>query len=231
MKKGYMERNITQENKLAALTRQYNKCLGCRKDLTSRTACVDYNTITGIVRGILCCNCASTLEKTKENPATLRRLMAYLAYDRTKTSVYIIGSLRNPQIPKVAKVLRDEGYDAYDEWHSAGEFADQAWMDYEVARGRSYVEALKGRAAQNVFHFDVSHLDLSDYAVLVAPAGRSGHLELGYFHGCGKPAFVLLDGEPDRYDVMPNFVTAVCPDIESLIVELAKLKKKEKVSA
>jgi len=38
--------------------------------------------------------------------------------------------------------------------------------------------------------------------VLMLPAGRSGHLELGQIMGDRKPGFILLDEDYDRWDVM-----------------------------
>jgi hypothetical protein len=60
----------------------------------------------------------------------------------------------------------------------------------------------------------------ADAAVLLAPAGRSAHLELGWMLGQGKRGYVLLDGEPERYDVMLRFATGVYLDIDALIKEL-----------
>ncbi len=118
--------------------------------------------------------------------------------------LYVIGSLRNPQIPIIGNNLRQLGIEAFDDWHGAGPEADDKWKEYEQLRGRSYREALKGYAAQHVFNFDRTHLDRADGALLVLPAGRSGHLELGYAVGKGKKGYVLLD-TPDRWDVMYSF--------------------------
>lgn len=93
--------------------------------------------------------------------------------------LYIIGSLRNPEIPRVAQTLRDMGHTVFDSWFAAGPEADDHWQAYSKARGQTYEEALQDYAAQNVFHFDKRHLDRADAAILVLPAGRSGHLELG----------------------------------------------------
>lgn len=136
-------------------------------------------------------------------------------------SIYVIGSLRNDNIPKVAAALRAQGYDVFDDWYSAGPEADDYWKKYEEARGHDYYTALQGFAANHVFQFDRSHLDRCDAAVLVLPAGRSGHLELGYVAGRGKPTYILHDN-PDRWDVMYRFATAVVPDVDGLIKELAK---------
>jgi len=155
--------------------------------------------------------------------------MAYLDYDLMKTGVYITGSLRNPRVPEVGNLLRAHGYEAIDEWYGSGPDADTCWQEYEKARGRTYISALQGRGAQNVFLFDKVHIDMADGVVLVAPAGKSSHLELGYAQGRGKATFVLLDGEPERYEVMPNFVTAVCHNEEALLTVLAYTFPKKEV--
>lgn len=132
------------------------------------------------------------------------------------SSVYLIGSLRNERVPLVAAQLREAGFDVFDDWYAAGPEADDYWQRYENGRGRSYNEALRGHAARHVFEYDKTHLDRCDSAVLMLPAGKSGHLELGYFIGTGKPGFILLDKEPDRYDVMYAFADSVHTDVLSL---------------
>lgn len=134
--------------------------------------------------------------------------------------IYLIGSLRNAAIPTVGNALRAEGYEAFDDWHAVGPEADDKWREYEKLRGRSYAEALKGAAARNTFEFDRRHIDTSDAAVLVAPAGKSAHLELGYVLGCEKPGFVLFDGEPERWDVMYLFATGVAFNVKQLLALL-----------
>lgn len=134
--------------------------------------------------------------------------------------VYVIGSLRNPNIPVVANELRKAGFDAFDDWYSVGPEADDKWQEYEKQRGRSYKEALQGAHAQDVFHFDKRNLDDSDAAVLVYPAGKSAHLELGYTAGKGKPTFILLDKEPERFDVMTLFATGVVGTVGELVEKL-----------
>jgi len=124
-------------------------------------------------------------------------------------TIYLIGSLRNAEIPRVAAYLREAGFDVFDDWHAAGPEADDYWQAYEKSRGHDFPAALRGYAAANVFAFDHRHLERSDLVVLVLPAGRSGHLEFGYAVGRGKPGYILLEGEPDRFDVMYKFATDV----------------------
>lgn len=120
-------------------------------------------------------------------------------------TVYLIGSLRNPDIPTFANEVRKLGFEVFDDWFAPGPEADDMWRNYETERGRSYEEALMGYAAQHVYAFDKYHIDRCDIGLLIMPAGKSGHLELGYMIGCGKPCFVLMDN-PDRWDVMYQFV-------------------------
>lgn len=119
--------------------------------------------------------------------------------------IYLIGSLRNPAIPLLGNKLRVQGHEVFDDWHGAGNEADDKWREYEQLRGRTYKDALSGYAAKHVFAFDYTHLNRCDSAILVLPAGRSGHLELGYVAGLGKKTYVLMD-DPDRWDIMFQFV-------------------------
>lgn len=124
-------------------------------------------------------------------------------------SLYIIGSLRNEKIVEVANTIRSWGIEAFDDWFSPGPEADDFWKKYAEKRGLTYKEALEGHAAKHVFEFDKYHIDRCDAALLVQPAGKSGHLELGYVLGQGKPGFILLDQENIRWDVMLQFATGI----------------------
>lgn len=138
--------------------------------------------------------------------------------------VYLIGSLRNPDVRTVAKVLRNIGLEVFDDWHAAGEKADEEWMAYEKSKGHTYQQALTGYAAQHTFEYDKHHIDRADATVLVAPAGKSAHLELGYSLGAGKPGFIYLPEEPERWDVMVKFATGVFGTINGLVAAMEDLK-------
>lgn len=217
---------ITNFEFKSLLEKQQYKCLGCRTqigehdDLGINAACIDHDHKTGKVRGLLCRNCNLALGNTKDNKATLRRLMAYLSYDRTKINIYLIGALKNKEIPYLAENLKKEGFDVFAEWHNPGPEADMFWQEHEKIKGSSYKEALNGLHVENIFYYDLTYLDFCDAAILVMPAGKSGHLELGYAAGSGKKTFILLDNEPERYDIMPKFANAVCNNYEELIEEL-----------
>lgn len=192
------------------LDRQQGKCLGCNNDLPltrerGKTFVVDHNHKTGEVRGLLCNLCNRTLGFVKEDKQRLYQLAAYLELDRTKPVLYLIGSLRNPEIPHIGNQIRDLGFEVIDNWWAAGKIADDSWQEYSNIRGRSYKEALKSREAQHIYNFDKAYLNLADTAVLVLPAGKSAALEFGYVIGSGKRGYILQENSVDRYDIMFQF--------------------------
>jgi len=130
--------------------------------------------------------------------------------------LYLIGSLRNPEVINITVKLQEQGIDVFSDWFAASENADDSWRDYEKARGYTYLEALKRPAARNVFEFDKRHLEASDGALLIYPAGRSGHLELGWMAGKGKWTGILID-DPERWDVMLSFSDLVTDNLEEVI--------------
>ena len=211
---------LTPEGVDALVTRQSGRCYGCQKDLPANYV-IDHDHASGVVRGLLCRPCNLTLGLVKDNQAVLRRLMAYLERDPTKQLVYLAGALKNERIPLIGNALRAVGFDVMDEWWTPGRDADVNWQHYETVRGRTFIEALRGRAATNTFLFDKSYIDLCDTFVVVMPAGKSAMLELGYAKGSGKPSYMLLDeSHPERYDVMPAASDDVFNTVDELIRKL-----------
>lgn len=135
-------------------------------------------------------------------------------------NIYVIGALKNPRIVDVANRLSEEGFNAFADWFCPGPDADSYLLDYAKRRGWSFKQALQSDAARNIFEFDKSHIDRSDAVVLVAPAGKSAHLELGYARGLHKPGYILFDEEPERFDVMLQFASEIFFSEEDLIREL-----------
>ena len=135
--------------------------------------------------------------------------------------LYLIGSLRNPAVPVLAAKIRELGIDCFDDWMAAGPEADDYWRDYEKARGHNYAQAMQGHAARHVFEYDRSHLDSSEVGVLMLPAGKSGHLELGYLIGQGKPGYILMpEGDGERWDVMYGFASRIFYREDDLLIHL-----------
>ena len=132
-------------------------------------------------------------------------------------SVYIIGSLANPEIVPLANRLRAQGLDVFDDWISGGSECDRRWEEYEKARGRSFIEALQGYHAKHVFEFDKFHLDRCDAAVMVMPCGKSGWAEMAYTRGRGKPAYILATEDISHFDVMIQFCTKIFTNEADLV--------------
>lgn len=142
------------------------------------------------------------------------------------TCVYLIGSLRDPRVPEVGNYLEKyTDLEIFSDWYSASEDADDWLRDYYKGRGYNYKQMVYSHAAKHIFAFDLHHLDRSCAGVLVAPAGKSCHLELGYLRGQGKPVYVLFHEEPDRVDVMYNFCNDIFFDKKDLMRELKRLSK------
>lgn len=131
---------------------------------------------------------------------------------KPKNVLYLIGSLRNERIPKLAQKLREENphTEVFDDWYSAGPEADDYWKAHQQSKGLEYKDALAGWAARNVFDFDTYHLARSTHALLVLPAGKSGHMEIMYAqYAVGSKTAILLDPENVRWDVMYQFIPTI----------------------
>lgn len=138
--------------------------------------------------------------------------------------IYLIGSLKNGNIPILAGRLRSHtSHDVFDEWHAPGPEADDFFDAYRKRRGWDYKTALQSSLAKDIFEFDKKHLRESDIVVLVMPAGKSGHLELGYCAGLGKQTFILMDKEPERVDMMHQFADKIFMTEQELIDELRRV--------
>jgi len=146
--------------------------------------------------------------------------------------LYLIGSLRNAAVPALAERVREKApqFEVFDDWYSAGPEADDYWKTYEQAKhgthAAGYVKALSGYAAEHVFQFDKHHLDTASHALLVLPAGKSGHMEITYAaYGAGcETAILLEEGADPRWDVMYKFI----PNILTSFDEVTEWLNKEK---
>lgn len=136
--------------------------------------------------------------------------------------IYVMGSLKNPNIPEVARFLRKNGYDAFDGWFAAGPTADKAWKAYAVGNGWSYKQALASPFCTTAYEFDYAHLVQCKAGVLVMPAGKSAHVELGLLRGWNRPVWILHEGEPpgDEWELMPKLATDMAYSLGELLMLL-----------
>lgn len=141
-----------------------------------------------------------------------------------KRVIYIVGSLRNGNVPQIANKLRSVNpqWEIFDSWFAPGPHADDFLRDYCKGKNMNYKQTLKDWAATHIFAFDKKHIDRSTDVVMVMPAGKSGHLELGYARGRGKRAYILFAEEPKRVDVMYQFATDIFFQFDELVAELKK---------
>lgn len=134
--------------------------------------------------------------------------------------IYLIGSLRHPRVRAVAAALRARKIEVFDDWHAAGPEADDIWQRYEMDRGRTFREALLGEHAQTAYRMDRRNIDRSRHVALIMPAGKSGHTEFGYGVGQGKKGYILLEREPDRWDLMYAFADSIFYHVDDLVEEV-----------
>ena len=128
------------------------------------------------------------------------------------TYVYVASSWRNPHQPEVVQALRDAQIEVYDFRNPPGGtgFAwseiDPAWESWTA---EEYVAALDHPRAREGFKSDMDALQRATHVVLVLPAGRSAHLELGWAAGAARSTVILTrDGEePELMGRMADFIT------------------------
>jgi hypothetical protein len=140
--------------------------------------------------------------------------------------IYLMGSLKNPKVPDIANALRKNGFDVFDEWFAAGPSADKHWKAYAQGRGLNYRDALSLPFVETAYGFDWNHLVMCKAGVLVMPAGKSAHIELGLYRGWGKPCWMLHEGEPqgEDWELMPKIATGMAYSVEELVAMLTNYK-------
>lgn len=116
--------------------------------------------------------------------------------------VYVASSWRNEIYPGIVTCLRENGHEVFDFRKPPGggngfhwTEIDPAWQDWAPEQFR---ENLDHPLAAYGCGADFAGMNWAECAVMVAPCGRSAHLELGWFIGQGAPTIVLLqNGEPE----------------------------------
>lgn len=144
----------------------------------------------------------------------VRRLEAF----KEPKLIYIAGSMRNRDgILRVSKVLREAGFDIFNDWIMPGEETDDKWQEFARADGLNYFQAMESPHVWDVFEFDKTWLDAAWALMVVGPVGKSGHAELGYARGSGKPVVLYQETEPERWDIMARFAHLITSDLDEAI--------------
>jgi hypothetical protein len=116
--------------------------------------------------------------------------------------------------PVVVAALRREGHEVYD-FHEWGFSWSEIDPDWKLWSSEDFRRVLNQERVSNNFWSDMNALARCDTCVLVAPCGRSSHLELGWAAGAGrKTAILLSDGEPELMYKMAN---VLCTSLDELM--------------
>lgn len=139
--------------------------------------------------------------------------------------IYLVGSLKDDNVRNIAEKLREAGHEVFDDWHACGPEADMHWQRYEEERGRNYGEALQSHFRMNAFHFDLSHLNECDIAIAACKPnslpGIASVSELSYVKWVhGHPTYILLNGEPSKWDMMLPLAGTIRYSLDEILEEL-----------
>lgn len=119
--------------------------------------------------------------------------------------IYVASSWRNLYQPEVVRVLREAGNEVYDFRHPQAGNEGFHWSEIDGGWQRwgfeAYREALSHSVAEAGFESDMNALRWCDAVIMVMPAGKSSHLELGWAAGRGKTTAILYP-----VDVKPTAV-------------------------
>jgi len=130
-------------------------------------------------------------------------------------NIYVASSWRNNRQSEVVEVLRASGYKVYDFKNPRAGDNGFHWSeidpDWKRWSPEKYRHALDHPIAQDGFNSDFAAMRAADVCVLVLPCGRSAHIEAGWFVGCGKLLYILIEHGGHSYDDSP---CGVCGDMD-----------------
>lgn len=137
------------------------------------------------------------------------------------TRIYVASSWRNPHQPGVVRDLREHGHKVYDFHNPPNGVPDFAWPgDWESCSAAKYRKLLTTHPTAALgYQNDMRGMEWADACVLVLPAGRSAHLEGGWFAGRGKRLIILTrDGEEP--ELMALMAQNICTSMREVLTAL-----------
>lgn len=148
-----------------------------------------------------------------------------------RRKIYVASSWRNNYYPIACNELKNAGHEIYD-FRNPGQgkqgfswdFIDRNWKQWTPELYafllKNHPEAAKG------FKNDFDAMNWADTFVLIMPAGRSAHLEIGWASGADKDSFVLLNDTEFEPDLMYLCCTDIFVEMDKLLERLKYDKTK-----
>lgn len=133
--------------------------------------------------------------------------------------VYVASSWRNQRLTSVVQAIRDAGHEVYDFRENDAFDWKQLDPNFESWTPEQYLKNVRHPAAVAAFQRDITALNEAEACVLVAPCGRSSHLELGIAIGIGLRTIVLL-AEGERPELSYCAATHVALSVDEMLKEL-----------
>lgn len=136
--------------------------------------------------------------------------------------IYVASSWRCERHGEVVKALRAVGLETYDfkdpetcfKWSDVVPSIREHGADLTP---RAYWEALSHPRAEAGFNQDMDALERATTVILVHPAGRSAHLEMGYAVGRSKNTALLVEQRIRDMDLMVCMIQNLYSDLDLLV--------------
>lgn len=150
--------------------------------------------------------------------------------------IYVASSWRNSLQSTVVTVLREHGFEVYDFKNPSEGNHGFRWVDTGIHNGPIHIDklqrALETPPAQDGFKQDHTAMQWADLCLLVLPAGRSAHLETGWFMGQGRPVIVYAvdEIEPELMYLLGND-TMMCKDFHIVLAHLRFLVSEREINS
>ena len=131
-----------------------------------------------------------------------------------KRNIYLASSWRNKDHAAVLAALRDDGHEVFDfkskeplEWGNKTPPTDHTSM----------VNLLLDPEVQDYFLSDLRAMRAADTGVLLLPAGRDAHQEIGWLAGAGRQTFVLTMSEKYEHGFMYLLHNGIVETLDDLL--------------